>query len=426
MLALGARLVVTERAGARAEIQERLAARSREAAGEVGALAARLLAEAAAGRGSALVAPDGTFLEPQGPEPLAPLTLPAGRDPQGQFRLAQGELAERAGESEADALGWYEAAARPERDPLCRALARWRLAALHRRAGRADEAAEATRAFLAELPRECARTREALLARVLDGERSQSLQRELLRALTGSGSPGALGSADPIVLGMLADAGLDDAAALAQRRAELARIERLRPALPRAGDPDQGAALRGSRLVAWVRTADGGWSVAEGELPALDREVRLALPGEVPASADLLVETAAVDGLLGGTLAVAALPRAELEREARRRVRLFAAGLCVVLLGGVGAFWITLRAVRRESAAAAERQAFVDRVGHDLRTPLTVIRMYAETLAEERVGDPAEARRFAQTTREPPPGPDAGRRRRTGSCMVRWVSSSEP
>ncbi|MFG0318865.1 MAG: sensor histidine kinase, partial [Planctomycetota bacterium JB042] len=38
---------------------------------------------------------------------------------------------------------------------------------------------------------------------------------------------------------------------------------------------------------------------------------------------------------------------------------------------------------------------FLQRVGHDLRTPLTLVRMYTETLAEGRVDDAAEAREFA-------------------------------
>ncbi len=60
------------------------------------------------------------------------------------------------------------------------------------------------------------------------------------------------------------------------------------------------------------------------------------------------------------------------------------------LLGG-GAVW---RQARHDAAVAAQRTTFVSNVSHELKTPLTSIRMYAEILQEERVQDPAKRRKY--------------------------------
>jgi len=78
------------------------------------------------------------------------------------------------------------------------------------------------------------------------------------------------------------------------------------------------------------------------------------------------------------------------------------AGLGLAL--GAGA-WLIWRARTRESRLAAQRVSFVNQVSHELKTPLTSIRMYADLLkashedAEIDEGSPA-ARHLAVITRE--------------------------
>jgi len=81
----------------------------------------------------------------------------------------------------------------------------------------------------------------------------------------------------------------------------------------------------------------------------------------------------------------------------RRLRRAFYSGaliivLSVTLFGG----YLLLRDVRRETALAELRSHFVSSVSHELKTPLTSIRMFAETLQLGRA-DPAAARDYLET-----------------------------
>lgn len=90
----------------------------------------------------------------------------------------------------------------------------------------------------------------------------------------------------------------------------------------------------------------------------------------LPANAEVLVQSA--------------------EAEALNRALLLIA-LFVVALGGAAWLW---RSVSREAELAAMKVDFVSSVSHELKTPLSLIRMYGETLALGRAQDEAQVQRF--------------------------------
>lgn len=75
-------------------------------------------------------------------------------------------------------------------------------------------------------------------------------------------------------------------------------------------------------------------------------------------------------------------------------VRLWAIGLS--LAGILAGIVVTVRTVRRESKAAQLKSDWVSNVTHELKTPLTSIRMFLETLLLGRVTDEAEAKECLQ------------------------------
>ncbi len=75
-----------------------------------------------------------------------------------------------------------------------------------------------------------------------------------------------------------------------------------------------------------------------------------------------------------------------------RRVRWTHALLVAFLLGlTVASGWLVARAVRRELRTARLRTHFVANASHELKTPLSLIRLYAETLELGRAADPQRA-----------------------------------
>lgn len=76
----------------------------------------------------------------------------------------------------------------------------------------------------------------------------------------------------------------------------------------------------------------------------------------------------------------------------------FTLGLLVAVLVaaiGIGS-WLIVTDLRRQLAVARQKTDFVSNVSHELKTPLTSIRMFSELLAEGRVTEPGRQRQFLQ------------------------------
>ena len=67
----------------------------------------------------------------------------------------------------------------------------------------------------------------------------------------------------------------------------------------------------------------------------------------------------------------------------------------LVLAIAVGS-WLIVADLRRQLTLARQKTDFVSNVSHELKTPLTSIRMFAEMLAEDRVAEPDKRRQFHQ------------------------------
>ncbi len=107
------------------------------------------------------------------------------------------------------------------------------------------------------------------------------------------------------------------------------------------------------------------------------------------------------EALPGWRVAVYAPPGTAPRDAVRRQVMMFTSAFAVllaVLAVGIGLCW---RLMRRETEMARLKSDFVANVSHDLKTPLSVIRMFGETLELGRVPDEDRRREYYRViTRE--------------------------
>jgi len=68
--------------------------------------------------------------------------------------------------------------------------------------------------------------------------------------------------------------------------------------------------------------------------------------------------------------------------------------IALLLLAIAVGSWLLVADLNRQLRLARQKTDFVSNVSHELKTPLTSIRMFTEMLAEERVNDPAKRRQF--------------------------------
>ena len=125
-----------------------------------------------------------------------------------------------------------------------------------------------------------------------------------------------------------------------------------------------------------------------------DGEGRTVVSYAIPSTPAVNVVRTMADTRLPWTLrVVSASGGADAGQLAARR-RLLLAGLGFLAMLVVAGSYFSARALTRESEAARLQSEFVAAVSHEFRTPLTLLRQFSDLLAEGRVSNESERRRY--------------------------------
>jgi signal transduction histidine kinase len=136
-------------------------------------------------------------------------------------------------------------------------------------------------------------------------------------------------------------------------------------------------------------------------LVLLDPQGRPIYPCTLTAGAQRIAVARLREGLPDWQIALYQAPGAAPHQTVRRQVMLFSTALGILLVVIVAGSVTTYRLMRRESEVAKLKADFVANVSHDLKTPLSVIRMFGETLEMGRVPDQATREEYYRViTRE--------------------------
>ncbi len=391
-LSAGAFLVVrtldSDADAVRELFRSRLDAEAKGLAREIQASLDAAFAQARATEPWFAVSKGGTLAAPVCPQQLSSIADSKSSDPEGHFYLEQGDRESRVqGANGQLALDLWGQARAPERHPATRLAALHRLAA-HARA-RGDRAAVqrlATSAWLS-MPEEIALTIEALSL----AEDALPCPSDRLTPLLQTLAGGAASEEARYWLQRIHPAALPDFDAQASR---IARVQSDFEWWRNEKRTSQGCQLLENRILAWGSGDDGGVVFGSSPIPSFPPHLRLSdAASAVSTSADHLMVP--MPTAIPGVLVIAESPPEEWGAERSRRRQFILVAASTLLIGGGMAAVLGIRATRSRIRAERERTQFLTQVGHDLRTPLARIRLYAETLAQGRVADPAEARAFA-------------------------------
>ncbi len=147
--------------------------------------------------------------------------------------------------------------------------------------------------------------------------------------------------------------------------------------------------LRAMTVAAWINRRGLERDVLEPMI-ALDDGLEL-----VPAEQDNGKATFALSGLMRPwAIRSTQAFLAEQRRIVTGQTITYAGLSLIALLALIGTTWFFIRVARREMALAELKSNFVADVSHELKTPLALIRLYAETLQSGRVNEDAKQQEY--------------------------------